>query len=147
MKQCAQMESEENRDQPPPERTEGQHPGFICWVLTRGDHSREQRPQQSQGTNSQGITRLAPHWTPLYKEKTAPRAQFRVGGLRIGYNLNLSLLCVTILITSDHYLSYTLKLELVVINVTKLTSNKILQILVSIVFPPPHGLSPTIRLG
>ena len=73
------MESEENRDQPPPERTEGQHPVFICWVLTRGDHSREQRPQKSQGTNSQGITRLAPHWTPLYKEKTAPRAQFRVG--------------------------------------------------------------------
>ena len=53
----------------------------------------------------------------------------------MGYNLNLSLLCVTILITSDLYLSYTLKLELVVINVTKLTSNKILQILVSIVFP------------
>ena len=122
-------------------------PSVYMLDLTRGDRSREQRPQQSQGTKSQGITRLAPHWTPLYKEKTAPRAQFRVGGLRIGYNLNLSLLCVTILITSDHYLSYTLKLELVVINVTKLTSNKILQILVSIVFPPPHGLSQTIRLG
>ena len=51
-KQCAQMESEENRDQPPPKRTEGHHPVFICWVLTRGDCSREPRPQQSQGTNS-----------------------------------------------------------------------------------------------
>ena len=36
----------------------------------------------------------------------------------MGYNLNPSLLCVTILITNDLYLSYTLKLELVVINVT-----------------------------
>ena len=38
-------------------------PSVYMLDLTRGDRSREQRPQQSQGTKSQGITRLAPHWT------------------------------------------------------------------------------------
>ena len=47
-------------------------PSVYMLDLTRGDRSREQRPQQSQGTNSQGITRLAPHWTPYIRRRLHP---------------------------------------------------------------------------